>query len=369
MTDHPDPARPTVPADFCWGVTAPGEDLALPREVDACHVAVPWAGGAGRLDAEELDRHRALLTGLRETGRATVVTVAGPAGAAAWARRDTAHAFAEHAAALARALGGLVTVWVTLDEPVRTVCQASDPGGALAAAHHLSLGHGLAARAVRGVLGEEARVAAALDLHVTRPGDPERAADLEAAHEVDLVTNHLFLGPLLEGTYPVELPAATRRHTDWSFVRPGDLVDIRQRLDHLEVAYDGAVRVRRGGDGAPPADALRAVLGDVETLPVSGRPTTTARGSDPEGLTELLTALDLVHEGLPLVVTEPAPAPDDGAGGDPLAHLRAHLAALIQARDAGANVRGYVLRAPQAVAPDVVRRYADLIRAHTATAA
>lgn len=356
MTD--DPARMRVPADFRWGVTADAAGLTLPAAVEVARVAVPWP--AGPLDADDVGRHRARLTALRETGRTTVVTVAGPRDADAWTRRETAHEYAAHAAALARALGPLVTVWVTLDEPVRTVAGASGPGAALAAAHHRSLGHGLAARAVRDVLGDDARVAAALDLQVTRPADPERAADLEAAHEVDLVTNHLVLGPVLEGTYPVELPAATRHHTDWSFVRPGDLVDIRQRLDHLEVAYDGAVRVRRAPGGAPPAAALGALLADVEVLPADGPRTTAGRDVDPDGLTELLTALDLVHEGLPITVT--APAGDD----DPVAHLRTHLPALVRAREAGANVRGYVLRAPRTGAAEAVARYAELVRAHSA---
>src|SRR5262249_56116003 len=67
--------------------------------------------------------------------------------------------FAESAAVVASALGDRVTRWITLNEPqvvashgYRTGEHAPglrDAGAAAAATHHLLLGHGLAAQAVR----------------------------------------------------------------------------------------------------------------------------------------------------------------------------------------------------------------------------
>lgn len=348
------------------------EDVALMRELglDAYRLSVSWPrvqpGGRGPLNPEGVAFYRRLLTALREAGIEPVVTLyhwdlpQELEDAGGWPNRATAEAFADYARAMARELGDLVGLWITLNEPW---CAAflgyasgvhapgrTEPAAALAAAHHLNLAHGLAARAIRDVLGEDARVAVSLNLHVTRPADPERADDLEAAHEIDLVGNHVFLGPLLEGTYPVELKAQTAHLADWSFVRPGDLTTTRQRLDALGVNYYSTNYVRRAAPGGHGAGAARPWVGAdaVEFLPPAGPVTAMGWGIEPEGLTELLTALSLAHEDLPLLVTENGAAFDDvvaedGAVHDPerVAYLADHVAAVARAREAGADVRGY----------------------------
>nr|WP_231980488.1 family 1 glycosylhydrolase [Tessaracoccus coleopterorum] len=65
----------------------------------------------------------------------------------------------------------------------------------MAAVHHLNLAHGLAARAIREVLGASARESVTLNLHVLRPADPGSAADLEAVRRIDAIANRAFLGP------------------------------------------------------------------------------------------------------------------------------------------------------------------------------
>ncbi len=77
-----------------------------------------------------------------------------------------------------------ISLWTTLNEPW---CSAflgygsgvhapgrTDPLAALPAAHHLNLGHGLAGRAIRSVLGEATPLSVTLNLHVTRPATPTR---------------------------------------------------------------------------------------------------------------------------------------------------------------------------------------------------
>ncbi|PFG40710.1 beta-glucosidase [Georgenia soli] len=356
------------------------EDVALMTELglDAYRLSISWPrvqpGGRGDLNPEGVAFYRDLVDALLEAGINPVVTLyhwdlpQELEDEGGWTNRATAYAFAEYARAMARELGDRVEVWTTLNEPW---CSAflgyasgvhapgrTDPAGALAAAHHLNLAHGLAAQAIREELGEETNVSVTLNLHVTRPADPERPADLEAAHEVDLVGNHIFLGPLLDGSYPVELRELTAHLTDWSFVQPGDLVQIRQRLDVLGVNYYSTNYVRRrepgetatGGTGGHGDGAASPWVGldRVEFLDPAGPLTDMGWNIEPDGLYELLTALDNAYDGLPLMVTEngaafPDVVDEDGRVHDPerLDYVRRHLDAVARAIEDGADVRGY----------------------------
>ena len=92
-----------------------------------------------------------------------------------------------------------------------------------------------------------------LNLHVTRPDDPDSAADRDAVRRLDAVGNRVFLGPMLDGAYPDDLLADTASVTDWSFVQDGDEATIAVPLDVLgdqlllDVARSPAPRRRRRG--------------------------------------------------------------------------------------------------------------------------
>ncbi|MFD1507455.1 beta-glucosidase [Georgenia yuyongxinii] len=356
------------------------EDVALLRElgVGAYRLSISWPrvqpGGRGALNPAGVTFYTDLLDELRAAGIAPVVTLyhwdlpSELEAAGGWANRETAYAFADYARAMARALGDRVAVWTTLNEPWCTAFLGyasgvhapgrTDPAAALAAAHHLTLAHGLATAAIREELGEETQVSIALNLHVTRPADPENLADLAAAHEVDLVGNHVFLGPLLDGSYPIELRELTRDLTDAAFIQPGDLHLIRQRIDVLGVNFYSTSYVRRRTADAPGAagsgghgDGAASPwvgLDDVEFLPPTGPTTAMGWNIEPAGLYELLTALDNAYEGLPLMVTENGAAFEDVPGPDGVVHdtertdyLRRHIAEVGRAIADGADVRGY----------------------------
>lgn len=215
--------------------------------------------------------------------------------AGGWAVRSTAEAFGEFARAMARALDD-VALWTTLDAPWASAFLGpgahTAPGGALAAAHHLALAHGLATTAIREERGRDTQVSIALDLHVTRSGDDLDLPQLEAATAIDLVAHHLFLGPLFDGSYPPELLARTRHLTDWSFVRAGDLLVARQRLDELQLTYRGALHVQSGDTvGADPVAFVRA--------------TAAAPVPEPAGLTDVVRSVAAVFPGVPLAVAVP----------------------------------------------------------------
>jgi len=285
-----------------------------------------------------------------------------------WASRGTAEAFAEFARIMARGLGDRVAVWTTLNEPY---CSAylgyasgvhapgrTEPEAALRAVHHLNLAHGLAARAIREELGDDARVSVSLNLHVVRPDDPADPGDLDAVRRIDALANRAFLGPMIEGAYPGDLLEDTASTSDWSFVRPGDLEISRARLDLLGVNYYSTVRVRQlhegerrtgGGDGHAVSDHSPWIDADpVEFVPQPGPHTEMGWNIEPEGLMDLLTGLARRYPWVPLVVTENGAAfrdvvAPDGGVHDPwrVDYLRGHIAALRRAIDAGADVRGY----------------------------
>lgn len=363
-----------VAADHYHRVT---EDVALMRSLGlrAYRLSISWSrvqpGGRGDLNREGVAFYVNLLDELRAAGIEPVVTLyhwdlpQELEDAGGWASRETAYAFAEYARAMARELGDRVALWMTINEPW---CAAflgyaagvhapgrTEPAAALAAAHHLNLAHGLASQAIRSELGRDTQISIALNLHVTRPADPASAADLEAVKRIDAVGNHVFLGPLLDSSYPQRLLSDTAHLTDWSFVRPGDLITARQRLDVLGVNYystgyvrgdGGAGRDDRHGSGATPwvgAD-------DVEWLPPAGHVTAMNWRVEPDGLAELLRALDNAYPDLPLLVSENGAAYEDVVTDDGRVHdiertayLHAHLSELARVIDDGVDVRGYLL--------------------------
>jgi beta-glucosidase len=285
--------------------------------------------------------------------------------AGGWASRSTAEAFEPYAAKLAEVLGDRVHLWTTLNEPW---CSAylgyasgvhapgrREPAAALAAVHHLNLAHGLGVQAIRGVLGADTPCSVTLNLHVFKPADPDSDEDAEVVRRLDAIANRAFLGPMLDGEYPDALLNDTAAVTDWEFVADGDLAVVRQPLDMLGVNYYTTSAVRsgeRGGDdGHTPSEHSPWVgADDAEFVHVPGERTAMGWLVDPAGLTSLLLGLHKTYPDLPLVVTENGAAYSDTVSvdghvhdADRVAYVRDHLAAVRDAIDAGADVRGYFL--------------------------
>ena len=360
------------------------EDIALMAElgVDAYRFSVSWPRvqptGAGPAVQRGLDFYRALTDELLDKGIRPFVTLyhwdlpQELEDAGGWPARNTAARFAEYARLVADALGDRVEHWTTLNEPW---CSAflgygsgvhapgrTDPVAALRAAHHLSLGHGLAAQALRSSLPSRARLMVSLNPAVVRPRT-ESAADRDAARRIDALATRVFTGPMLHGRYDDDLLADTAPLTDWSWVRDGDLATARQRLDGLGLNYYTPTLVSDGGEEAEKGGASARADGHGESpyspWPGAGRVlfhqppgprTEMGWGIDATGLTELLLRFHREVPGTPLYVTENGAAFEDepdaaGRFHDPerIAYLRDHLAAVSRARDEGADVRGYFL--------------------------
>src|SRR6185437_15849675 len=162
------------------------EDADLLRSLGlrAYRFSISWPrvfpDGSGKVNQAGLDHYRSLADALAERGIAAVATLfhwdlpQALQDLGGWAVRDTALRFADYAAVAGDALGDRVARWITLNEPLvvshngyRIGVHAPglrDDEAAAAATHHLLLGHGLAAAALRTVLPSGSTVGVTLNL-------------------------------------------------------------------------------------------------------------------------------------------------------------------------------------------------------------
>ncbi|MEV0676292.1 GH1 family beta-glucosidase [Actinosynnema sp. NPDC050436] len=273
-----------------------------------------------------------------------------------WAARATPYRFADFAASTAEALGDRVRHWTTLNEPW---CSAflgyaagvhapgrRDPRAAVAAVHHLLLGHGLAAEVIRAA-SARAEVGITLNLYPVIPADPDDPADVDAARRVDGLQNRIFLEPLFHGRYPDDVVEDLAPYGFTAHVRDGDLDAVAAPLDRLGVNYYAEHHV--SGRPGPAVAGSPWVGAEHVTFPGRGLPRTDMGWEvEPSGLTEVLLRVHRDYPPIPLYVTEngaayrDAVAPD-GAVRDPerLGYLESHLRAAHAAIEAGADLRGY----------------------------
>jgi beta-glucosidase len=271
-----------------------------------------------------------------------------------WTNRDTAYRFAEYVSTVVGRLGDRVDGWLTLNEPW---CAAflgygsgvhapgvQDPRAAVAAVHHLLLGHGIAMSEIRAAAPD---VPAGITLNLF-PVSPATGsdADADAARRIDGLQNRIFTEPVLRGAYPADVLTDMAPFGLHELIQDGDLPVIGAPVDLLGVNYYRAYLVSAGDPVDGPTEWPGA--SDVRFLQ-SGHPKTEMDWEvQPEGLTELLVSLTRDYPGLPLYVTENGAAyPDeftqDGEihDTDRIAFLDGHLRACHAAVEQGVDLRGY----------------------------
>jgi beta-glucosidase len=352
------------------------EDVALMAELglSAYRFSVSWPRiqprGRGPADRRGLDFYQRLVDELLGRGIEPWLTLyhwdlpQPLEDAGGWPVRDTAARFADYAAIVHGALGDRVRTWTTVNEPW---CSAflgygsgehapgrQEPAASVRAAHHLLLGHGLAARALRAG-GNDPQVVISLNLYGIEPAGP---ADADAARRVDGLQNRFFLDPVLRGSYPVDVVADLAPVTDFGHVRDGDLATIAAPLDALGVNYYSRFVVRAGagrtGGKVGPAGRQRLLASPfpgAETIGFDrGGPDRTAMDWEihAAGLTGVLTRVGTDYDAPPLYVTENGAAFRDTVAPDGKVHdrdrtayLAAHLTACRDAVAAGVDLRGY----------------------------
>ena len=271
-----------------------------------------------------------------------------------WTVRETAEAFAEYAEIVHARLGDRVATWTTLNEPWcsaylgygngRHAPGRQDPAAALAAVHHLLLGHGLATQALRAAGARS--VSITLNPAAVFPVDPGNAADLEAVRIIDGLSNRIFLDPLLLGHYPVDVLEHIARFTDLSYVADGDLATIHTPIDVLGVNFyrPSYVSAKPGTPGALDNPGSEG----ISFQPPFGPVTDSNWQIEPAGLTWLLERIHRDYPGTPMLITENGAAYPDGPAEDGDVHdtrridyLDGHLRACHDALAAGVDLRGY----------------------------
>jgi beta-glucosidase len=334
------------------------EDIALMRRLglDSYRLSIAWPrvlpAGTGQVNPEGVAFYDRLIDGLLEAGITPYATlyhwdlpqVLQDRGG--WPSRDTAYAFAEFAAVIAARLGDRLTNWFTVNEPLcsawigylegRMAPGLRDLSLAVPASHHLLLGHGLAAAAVRAAAPAPVKIGAVLNLSPCEPAS-DTEADHAAARRADGHTNRWWLDPLHGRGYPTDM---IEEYGIEPPVRDGDLALIAAPMDHIGLNYYFRQVVTADETGGVP----RAKMVSVPDW------TLTAMGWEvhADGLEQLLVRLSEEYGARRIYVTENGSAwPDeiepDGnvEDKDRIDYLEQHLAACARAAAAGAPVAGY----------------------------
>ncbi|MDQ1621335.1 MAG: beta-glucosidase [Actinomycetota bacterium] len=371
-------AKPGTIVDGSDGSVACGsyerldDDLALLGELGVAfyRFSIAWPriqpDGQGRIEPRGFDYYDRLVDGLLDRGVAPMATLyhwdlpQPLEDAGGWPARDTALRFADYATTVHERLGDRVQLWATLNEPW---CSAflgyaagkhapgrEDGDAAYRAAHHLLLGHGLAAKR----LHESGAEGVGIVLNLT-PVWPETDEANGAARVVDAIHNRVWLDPLVHGRYADDLLDLAAPLRDDDVVRDGDLATVAGSLDWLGVNYYTPARVAVADPDAGDEGGLGQMtqaypgLADAAFRPRAPR-TEMGWEIEPAGLEDLLVQTAGRVPGVPLLVTENGAAfgdderDADGAIVDPdrIDYLDTHIAAVERARQGGADVRAYI---------------------------
>jgi beta-glucosidase len=345
-------------------------DLMVDLGIKAYRFSVAWPRiqpeGSGPANQKGLDYYRRLVEGLRTRSIEPMLTLyhwdlpQALEDRGGWTSRETSGRFAEYAGLIYEALGDSVRFWITLNEPwvsawlgYGTGVHApgvKDVSKALAATHHLLLGHGLALENLRSLGRENNQLGVTLNLSDVRPAT-EDVADVEAARRVDGNANRLYLDPLFRGSYPEDMLEHYRSESDFAFVREGDLEKISQSLDFLGVNYYFRNTVVDGRRESELATAMRfADLNAATVLPEGVETTAMGWPVEADGLTELLLRLHREYTRVPIYITENGRAvydyvdPEGGVDDEErVAFLDAHFRAAHAAIEQGVDLRGYMV--------------------------
>jgi beta-glucosidase len=339
----------------------------------AYRFSVSWPrvqpSGSGAFSTAGLDFYRRLVDELLARGIEPWLTLyhwdlpQAVEDAGGWPARDTALRFAEYADGVHAALGDRVTRWTTVNEPWCTAFAGyasgehapgrQEPEAALRATHHLLLGHGMAAAAIRSRRAD-ALMGIAVNLYPVTPAS-QADADLDAARRIDGLQNRLFLDPLLCGRYPDDVLRDLREVSDFGFVRDGDLALTSAPLDMLGINYytrhvvSGLPGEARQAPSSPNVTASPWV-GSQHVRFVDPDRAVTGMGWEivPPGIAQTLRRLRDEYPPVPLFITENGASFPDELTADDQVHdtrrmdyLDAHLRACHEAIESGVPLRGY----------------------------
>ena len=323
--------------------------------------SVSWSrvvpSGFGPVDNRGLDFYKRMVDGLlarNVTPMATLYHWDLPQplqDTGGWANRDIVGRFSDYAEVVLDAIGDLVPMWITVNEPFcagmigylqgRHAPGIVDLHSALAASHHLMLAHGQAMALIRTTAPGATAGNSVLLSDISAATSSQ--ADQEAARRLDGYENRWFLDPVFHGRYPADMLDWYSEQVPIDFVRDGDLAVIAAPMDFSGVNYYETKTV--ASDLDEPYHGARV----LRAASHPGMPVT-ANGIDarPAGLGRILRRLRDDYPPTPLYITENgAPFHDyvdpKGEVNDPerVRYLADHLAETYDAIGDGVDVRGY----------------------------
>jgi beta-glucosidase len=209
--------------------------------------------GRGKVNRKGLDHYHRVIDNLLENGIEPFVTLyhwdlpaALPGG---WQSRDTAKAFGDYAAVVAREFSDKVGNFFTLNE-MRAFIGGGYAAGIQAPGlkltgkqlnqtrHHAVLAHGIGVQAIRANARRAVRIGVAENVSIGVPAI-EDEAHIRAARKMFRGENASYLVPILDGAYPAEWLAAQGANAP--IVADGDMGLIGEPLDFVGVnIYTGA---------------------------------------------------------------------------------------------------------------------------------
>ncbi|TFD00801.1 glycosyl hydrolase family protein [Cryobacterium sandaracinum] len=355
------------------------EDVTLLRElgVDVYRFSLAWSrlqpDGRGSLSRAGLAFYDRLLDGLLVAGISPMATLfhwdTPLRLRGGWLNRDTAMRFGDYAHQVGEVFGDRIDSWLTLNDPATVTLNGyalgtDAPGearlfGALPAAHHQLLAHGLA---VQGLRAADVRGRIGIsNVHSPVQSASGREADEVAAALFDVLHNRVYADAVLLGRYPeppesYQVPMRMLLETD-----PDDLRTIHQPLDFYGLGYSQPSRIKAGAaapktpNGPPPSGPPEKVVAfPFHVTPFREFPVTNAGTAiAPEYLGVALGELrDRYAENLPPVcitaggASFPDVADTWGAVHDParIDYLAEHITAALAAVAPGGIADGVTLQ-------------------------
>jgi beta-glucosidase len=334
------------------------DDVALMRELglNAYRFSVAWPRilptGRGEINPAGLDFYDRLVDELLSNGIQPFATLyhwdlpQALEDEGGWTTRSTAEAFPGYVEAVVRRLGDRVKHWITHNEPwvaawlgygqgVHAPGRKEGVAGALSAAHHLLLSHGMAVEVIRREC-PDARVGITLNLSHVYPATEEQA-DVEAARLADGTGNRWFLDPLFRSQYPADM--LSNFEEALPHIEPEDLQTIAAPIDFLGINNYSRQVVRAGGEGEGPV---------AHVHPTGSEYTDMGWEVYPQGLFDLLVRVTRDYSPPALYITENGAAFPDvlnhaGQVLDPerQSYLEQHFEAARRAIGEGVPLKGY----------------------------
>lgn len=325
------------------------QDLDLIRDggFDAYRFSFAWPRlipeGTGAINQEGVDFYDRLIDGMLERNLKPYATLyhwdlpSTLQDRGGWMNRDIAKWFADYATLIGEKFGDRLHATATINEPwcvafLSHFLGVHAPGyrdlrAAARAMHHVLFAHGTAIDALRATGTKNLGIV--LNLEKSEPAS-DSDEDKAAGQFGDALFNGWYLGGVLKGQYPELLTKWLEPYLPANYQADMDVVS--RPLDWLGINYYTRGLYKAAADAGRPVEQIK---GPLET---------TESGWEiyPQGLTDLLVRVSRDYTKIPVYVTENGMSEVEG-DSDPrrVKYYDDHLKAVLEAKKAGADVRGY----------------------------